>query len=227
MKIAILYSGYPTYLHSCFDNHNKNIFSFFENKFESIDFFGHFWKTESSLEEFSNDYRFIKDEKVFTGYKLQNQESQKVINYKDYKSDNIFPIHIGNTLSQAFSWKESWKLMKLHEEKVKDKYDLVMRIRPDEYFKSPLSLSNKISLDTLYFKDMFVHLNFGLNDHFAFGNRELMYEYMNLYDNIYDLIDKGCPVNLELLLGFQLRIIKNIDIQKIKLDFDLYRRIFT
>jgi hypothetical protein len=226
MKIAILYSGYPQYLHSCFDNHKKNIFTFFENNCEGLDLFGHFWKTESSLEEFLDDYRFINDEGIFTDYKVQNQESQKIINYKNYKADNYFPIHIGNTLSQVFSWKESWKIMNAYEEKMKNKYDLVMRIRPDEYFNSQLSLSSKISMNTLYFKDEFIHLNFGLNDHFAFGNRDLMFEFMNLYENIYDLIDKGCPVNLELLLGFQLRIIKNIDIQKIKIDFDLYRRIF-
>lgn len=227
MKIAVLYSGYPNYLTSCFNSHQRNVFTFFEKNSSKVDLFGHFWKTPNSIINFSEDYQFIDSKPIFTKFKISDQLSEEILNYKNYKADKLFPTNILSMLSQTYSWRESWRLMEKYEREINEEYDLIVRIRPDEYFTSQLNYPYVISSQCIYLKDMFVHLNFGLNDHFAFGERKLMFEYMNLYEHIFDLIDKGCPVNLELLLGFQLRIIKNIDIEKLDIEFDLYRRIFN
>jgi len=227
LKVAVLYSGYPNYFQSCIENQKQNVFSFFNEQSESVDIFGHFWKTHDSEIKFSTDYDLIENSNLFKKYRIDKQLASNKLNFKNYKADDLFPSNINSLLSQAFSWKEAWKIMTSYENQINKKYDLVIRIRPDEYFKSLVKLHKEISMDSIYFKDMFLHLNFGLNDHFAFGHRDLMIHYMNLYDEIYNLIDRGCPVNLELLLGFELRIIKNIKVEKINLEFDLFRRLFN
>ena len=225
MKIAILYSGYPNNFNACIENHEKNIFSKFKNQKIEVNIFGHFWYTEESKKELEEEYRTIKEKNLFKKFVIQKQLDENKINYKNYKADNLFPIHLNNTMSQAYSWKKSWEVMSNFEKNNSEKYDLVMRIRPDEYFFTELKNIENISMDSLYFKNEFVHLNFGLNDHFAYGSRDLMFHYLNLYDKIYKIIDQGCPINLELMLGYYLRIIKNIKIDKIDIDFELYRRI--
>jgi hypothetical protein len=62
----------------------------------------------------------------------------------------------------------------------------------------------------------------GLNDQFALGNYSVMYEYLNLYENLINLLESGCKVHPETILKRYLEI-KKIKVVRFLLKYEIYR----
>tara|TARA_B100001057_G_scaffold500688_1_gene617162 strand:+ start:4193 stop:4894 length:702 start_codon:yes stop_codon:yes gene_type:complete len=103
------------------------------------------------------------------------------------KMDNVSQGGINGYLQQLYGIEKSYKLMSNYENDNNIKFDIILRIRSDVIFKTPLNINmyemNKIYVPKFHYWD-------GINDRLAFGPSNLMNIYMKMYSNIYDLANK-------------------------------------
>ena len=103
------------------------------------------------------------------------------------KIDNVSRGGLNGYLQQLFGIEKSYELMLKYEEENNIKFDIILRIRSDVIFKTPLDLSiyemNKIYIPKFHYWD-------GINDRLAFGPSNLMKIYMKMYSYIYELANK-------------------------------------
>jgi len=101
------------------------------------------------------------------------------------------------------------------------KFDWVLRMRTDLFFIEDLDLSS-LDNSNLYINNQYTHMDYGVNDHFSFSSDENMNMYFSTFNEIPKLIDSGCAINPECLLGFNLQ--KNgINLFKMNLEDFKYK----
>lgn len=108
--------------------------------------------------------------------------NNKIINTAPIiKKDRASKGGLQGYLQQLKGINSSYNLMKKYEEENNIIFDFVLRCRSDVIFKESVNLS--ILKNNLITVPKF-HSYRGINDRFAFGNRENMSHYMNMYPNI-------------------------------------------
>ena len=88
------------------------------------------------------------------------------------------------------------------------RYDCVVRMRSDCYFKGPLGKLADYDLSGLNVYEWLEpkpHLDYAVHDHFGFGDFDVMKIYNDVYPHVFEICEAGAAVNPEHILGFHLR----------------------
>ena len=230
-RLALLYSGQPRHLKECRQNHFLNFHE--ANPEWQIDIFAHIWHEKNkSGSYFSDKYknRGQWDDDLIQFINDKWQPKKIVIEApKKFKShwtpDKRFPHPINNIVSMFYSLEKANKLKQEYEDNKNFKYDCVVRLRTDEFFKNPIGNMNNYRLNTINILDEFAHLSYGVNDHFAFGNSSNMDKFLNVYSNLSTIINEGSAINPETLLGWNAIKHHKLNITKHNFNFCLWRDI--
>ena len=177
MNIAICLAG----LQATWDENKDNITS---NLIKGSDVFliSDGTKIPSSKHLILHTQKLYEDKLVYLHSKMRHPEEglvgvKVILNmlYKIYKCNN---------------------LKKERELETGQKYDIVVRARPDVVYSKEIDLN--IQEDTVYFPTK--HNHTGLCDQFFYGS---VMDYMcDLYLNILDYVDQGCPMHPETLVKY-------------------------
>lgn len=229
MKIALLYSGQPRHLKECSLNHKSTFFE--SNPDSKIDIFGHIWYDKNlSGSQFWGDYKtrgMWENNTVELIRELWSPVSLKIESPKTFDSDLIsdprFCHPIQNIISMLYSMNEVNQLKCEHEQKNGFRYDRVVRLRTDEFFRTPIGPLEKYDPDYLHILSEGAHLSYGINDHFALGTSDIMDKYMTVYENLYKLVSMGAAVNPECLVGFNASIFHKLKIKTHNWSYILWR----
>ena len=122
-----------------------------------------------------------------------------------------------------YSLEKANDLKKKYEEKNNFKYDCVIRLRTDEFFYKDVGSLDDYDLNTVNVFDEYAHLDYGINDHFAFGSSKLMDKYLSVCSNLSDIIDEGAAINPETLIGWNAQKHHKLPITKNKFGYRLWR----
>jgi len=102
----------------------------------------------------------------------------------NFKVDNVSTAGIPGYIQQLYGIQSSYELLEDYEKKNNIKFDLILRCRSDIIFKNPIYIkdynTNNIIVSKFHYWD-------GINDRFAFGNRDIMSFYMTMYSSLYKL----------------------------------------
>ena len=144
-KIALLYSGQPRHLKEAFPNHHDTFWK--PNNSYQIDVFAHMWYDEKWIgnyfwDQYKDRGRWEADLKEF----MQDNWNPKAITFeepKEFEPEDIvpdprFPHPVNNIISQFYSISQANNLKKKYEDENNFKYDVVVRLRTDEYFQRPI-----------------------------------------------------------------------------------------
>jgi hypothetical protein len=196
-KLAICISGSLRSFDYCkksFISHiiepNKNFFEIEIFLFTPDDDFSH---KINLFEELTSFYVIKKDEIIEHSNKIKS-----VIPIE--KKDRVSKGGIQGYLQQLKGINESFKLAEKYEKENCVSFDFVLRCRPDVIYKEKIDLS---SFNPEVITVPKFHSTKGINDRFAFGNRENMKHYMNMYpnilkkDNIFKHAEVYCKMNLD------------------------------
>ena len=85
---------------------------------------------------------------------------------------------------------------------------------------SVLSLTTQSYLNV--FKE-FAHLDYGINDHFAFGRSDLMDKYLSVCSNLSTIIEEGAAINPETLIGWNAQKHHKLPVSKYDFCYRLWR----
>jgi hypothetical protein len=230
-KIALVYSGQPRDIKNCFRNHVENLIK--PNSDCEIDIFTHFWYDDSSCGKFfwedykdrgkwDSDVRFF----ILNSLKPKNIRLEKPRSFsldEFIQPDPRFPHPINNILSMLYSIEQANNLKCQHEIKHNFKYDCVVRLRSDEFFLKSLGSLYNYDMQKLNVLDEWAHLDYGLNDHFAFGNSEIMNLYSSAYSNLGKILEMGCAINPECIVGFNAQVLNKLPVSKNNWEYKLWR----
>ena len=96
---------------------------------------------------------------------------------------------------------KSWNLSlkKLKNMKVNNfQYDIVFRMRTDLVFHKTFPESKYFDLNNLYVLNKYAHLDYGIDDTFAFSSSENIKTYYDLINNLDEITNLGAAINPEL-----------------------------
>jgi len=214
MKIALCYSGQPRHIKECQQNHIDRFLK--ANHEHQLYLQGFFWTTPESPE-----YKYIAEDWIYTCGANKETYIQiakpKEFTHPTIVPDPRFPHPIHNTLAMFYAIEESITRQILAD------MDCIVRLRSDEVFLEDIGPLDKYDLTKLNVLNEFAHLDYGLNDHFAFGNAEVMAKYASTYSNFETLVSMGAAVNPECLVGFNAQIYHKLSVAKHNWKFKLYR----
>ena len=111
------------------------------------------------------------------------------------------------------------KLIKDYQYETGKNYDIIISTRCDLRFEDKIHF-HQFSKDGIHIPSN--NDWGGINDQFAFGNYEDMMLYLDLYNNLNNLLDRGITLHPETLLKFHL-IDKNMKISRFPSDYGIYR----
>ena len=103
------------------------------------------------------------------------------------------------------------------------KYDCVVRLRTDEFFFRNVGFLDGYNLDTINVFKEFAHLDYGINDHFAFGRSDLMDKYLSVCSNLSTIIEEGAAINPETLIGWNAQKHHKLPVSKYDFGYRLWR----
>ena len=207
MRIAVCFSGQIRTGIAC----APNILRYLGDLRTNCDFFVHTWdiETQSWYNKSSLPVQtpyFLKDKKIFSDfYACYSPISMVVEPYhlsrkvsEIWSSFRINPENKRNVYAMFESIYESNRLKKLHEDKHKFKYDIVVRIRPDLIFKADKSLKEDINL--IEHDRMFITANHlgmwgdkALEDIFWIGNSYVMDQLASFVEVRQNAMFEGSP----------------------------------
>jgi uridine kinase len=215
MKVALLISGY---LRSY-----ENSLSYIKNEiitiFNDVDVYLHVTKNEKEEDRYLN---LIDEDTDIKKIISELNPKSILIEENDYHNRNK---HYNNTFNQ---WSKLFKLnelKKINESIHGEKYDLVVRYRPDLSIKTKNLMSFKPKINTIYLpydskidkKKLKSPSDKYICDALAFGDSESMDKYFDIFRNIDDYISTYGAVS-ETILYNHLRKI-NVKINKIDVDY--------
>jgi uridine kinase len=186
MRAALLISGYLR----TFSLNLPNLKAKILDQFEEVDVYIHITKNGDKEDKYLNINSNTDIENII----YQINPISIIIEDNTHLSDNP---QINNTLNLWFKY---FKLnqIKKENEKVKGKYDIVIKYRPDLNISSNNIFTEDLTKDIIYLpldtkidKSKLFHKNDKyICDVFAFGNSNIMNLYFDLYNNIEFLIKK-------------------------------------
>ena len=228
-KVALIYSGQPRHLRECHRNHRENFWD--RNPDWEVDVFAHVWYDKSWVgsyfwDQYKDRGKWDADlvpfmEENWKPKGLEFEEPKQFI--CDWQPDPRFPHPVNNIISMFYSLEKANDLKKKYEEENNFKYDCVVRLRTDEFFFREIQALDVYDLNTVNVLDEFAHLDYGLNDHFAFGASELMDKYLDVCSNLETIINEGAAINPETLIGYNAQRYHKLPITKHKFGFRLWR----
>jgi uridine kinase len=217
MKTAILISGYLRTFKDNLPKIKENII----NKLKDVDVYIHLTKNESKEDIYLNSSNLEED----INYINREINPLSLICEENYDfSDNK---KINNTYNLWFKFYKLNELKKLNEENSNQKYELVIKYRPDLNVLSTDLFNQDFSKKIIYLpKESVIDKNkLSKNDDnyicdiFAYGNSEVMDKYFSIYEYIDNLIQKYGPVS-ETILYHHL-VNKKIDFKQLDIDYNV------
>ena len=216
MKVALCFFGLTRSLRKyTYNSIVKNIFTPLKQQKHSYDVFVHTYNLPKITNPRSHEFNVQLD----TGeYKLLNPvrslvEDQSVIDKtidlkffaKNGDPWNDKCISLMNLLRQFNSLAKVWSLVETYTNETKTKYDVVVFLRPDLEYLTPLDLQNKEYTDNKIYIPNFAWY-YGYNDRFAFGNPRVMKHYANRLVSAIHYIKLGKPLHSESFLKHHLNV---------------------
>lgn len=201
MKIAVCFSGQPRFI----QEYEKNIKLYLLNLYD-VDIYAHFWWDKSLKGTRINmGYNDIYDERDYiqefiNTYHPKNiqYEPQKKFNIEGFCLDTIEP-----DLKNAYSCEQFKELyQRVHSQwyslqkcyqsiEHPENYDFIIRIRTDCKLNGHIQL-NHLHKDRLYIQDgKCTGYTRKYADWFMVGHANVMKEFVNIYNHIYDYWHKG------------------------------------
>jgi uridine kinase len=215
MKVALLISGY---LRSY-----ENSLSYIKNEiitnFNDVDVYLHVTKNEKEEDRYLN---LIDEDTDIKKIISELNPKSILIEENDYHNRNK---HYNNTFNQWSKLFKLNKLKKINESIYGEKYDLVVRYRPDLSIKTKNLMSFKPKINTIYLpydskidkKKLKSPSDKYICDALAFGDSESMDKYFDIFRNIDDYVSTYGAVS-ETILYNHLRK-TNVKINKIDVDY--------
>ena len=99
----------------------------------------------------------------------------------------------------------------------------MVRLRTDEFFYNDIGNLSSYDLDTINVLQEFAHLDYGINDHFAFGRSDLMDKYLSVCSNLSTIIEEGAAINPETLIGWNAQKHHKLPVSKYDFGYRLWR----
>lgn len=131
--------------------------------------------------------------------------------------------HIGLHVSMFYSINMSNNLRKEYEQDNNIKYDLVIRCRPDLFFRTKLDFDMFNDLNKIYVPDIATYAEGGINDQVAIGTSTIIDQYCDIYHHISDYYRSNiCVARPEVMIKHHLDKCKII-VESKNIDYDLYR----
>lgn len=211
-RVALLFSGQPRFIKESYPFFKENILD--QNL--SVDVFGFFWWDESKIGEYQTDHSVRKDDpRKWTKWRADSLDmfseyynpvslaTEKEFDYSSINPDVYNTPFARETVSMYNSYLRVSQLRQEYEEQNDFVYDWVIRTRPDFGLNKPIKFDN-LDSEKIYVVDGHIptETNRAFDCNFAFGNRENMDTYCNLFSNIEDYVLRDCagPVVGEPLL---------------------------
>jgi hypothetical protein len=169
MKIAICLSGLVRTFNHCYPTILENLIN--SNPQFDFDIIGTFSKKENNEDTSQLNLNL---------FKVISFEIDPPLPDLSYQESKFMDLCYKRNYYQLLSLKQVNNLRKKAEEESNIKYDLIIRLRTDFKFLSPLYL-DKINYNCIYIPYEHDHRG-GYNDRFAIGPRDLMDHYLNRYD---------------------------------------------
>ena len=217
MRTAILISGYLRTFKTNLPKIKENII----DKLKDVDVYIHLTKNENKEDFYLNSSNLEED----INYINKEINPLSLICEENYDfSDNK---KINNTYNLWFKFYKLNEFKKLNEENSNQKYDLVIKYRPDLNILSTNLFNQDFSKKIIYLpKESVIDKNkLSKNDDnyicdiFAYGNSEAMDEYFSIYEDIDNLIEKYGPIS-ETILYHHL-INKKIKFNQLDIDYNV------
>ena len=205
MKIAILFSGRIFR----FGNHYNNIMENIVQEHDVDFFLSHSPELNEDLESFYELYKPVA---------LCNDPIPEFdfIQYPNYPE---FPKNMRNITCMLYNRRRVFNLLETHMKTNNLHYDCILSYRLDLF--SYNKLDYKIEPNILYIPDGF-DWHGGINDQVAYVTYEPMKIYMNIFNNIYNILNNGCPFHPELINKENL-LLYNINIQRVPFHYEIIR----
>lgn len=241
-KIAILVSGHLRVFEKTHKSLIKNLLHDNRNR---VDFFIHTWdtlgvinpkpgsgdeainsvKTETKLNEINVIYNpqnlFIDKSEVQNDIRIYSSGAHLTVEEK-----NGFPGNdLANYLSMLFSWKKAFQLMEDYEKTSGFTYDLIIKYRPDIIFPDKLDIiGQRVFHNTICQPNIANYFSNGMNDQFAYGDRQGIKVYCHLYDSIISYLNARVmkPLRPETLIKHHL-MANSISVRTVPLKYYLLR----
>lgn len=206
-KIAINMSGAVRTFEYCDSTIISHIITPLKDFFQ-VDLFGHFWimndmdasdisvtmkwknDTQSSINKIKNfgftNYIIKEYSKKYENKIIHKCHGEFIIN--DYINTIDKHNYAVNCMGMYYKILKCHQLMQKYETKNNFKYDYVIRIRPDFYWKEdiPISIISQLTNDNICLvKDSFcINANWNANDKFFMGTNDVMTNYSNIFNKI-------------------------------------------
>ena len=206
MKVAIVYSGQPRHLKECHANHVHHLIR--NNSNCDFDIFGHMWVDHDKpfWDVAPERGSWSDDDTVFMLRKWKPKritfESPKIFK-SNLSPDPSCPHPVQNIMSMIYSIEQSNNAKKEYENHENFKYDCVIRLRTDVYFgdNADINLST-LDLTKINVVERGAHRDYGCCDQFAISNSKNMDAYSDTYSSMDKLVEMGCIVNPECMVGY-------------------------
>ena len=212
MKVAICISGHLRTFDKCIKNIRENIFNPIKEAFDTSIFLST-WNDNIDLSFIKDDNIKIHIEDFFT-FNLGS------MNYLKFPN-----LCCSTTCDNAASM---WYKCKKVFDMVDEKYDIIIRIRPDIIYENKIDINlikESVNNNKIYMSKSpgwYLEVTKGMLDPFLFGNFKLMSNVMNIYDNIPNYIkDDSIPHTIE---GFLYESTKNINLERINFNYSVLRQ---
>jgi hypothetical protein len=218
MKIAIVFNGQPRWIKEAFEFNKKSLLD--PNQEHEIDVFAHFWFDDSKIgkscseeiERSPNKGKAVWSQSLIDDFKnlwqptrlsVESPFDRSMFSEDFYTTGGSF---CGFEATSMFcSIKKAMALKTAEEISTGQKYDLVLRARPDLAIIKPIKFDD-ISKDTITILNSGLPTarNHAFNCDFAVGNSRTMDVYAGIFDNIEEYIAEGCRFYGESLVFWHL-----------------------
>jgi hypothetical protein len=205
MKIAILFSGRIFR----FGNHYNNIMENIVQGHDADFFLSHSPELDEDLESFCEMYKPV----------ATSNDPIPEFDFTQYPVFPEFTTNRRNIISMLYNRVRVFNLLETHMKINNIEYDFIVSYRLDLF--SYNKLDYKIEPNILYIPEGSDHCG-GINDQVAYGTYEPMKIYMHTFNNIYNILDSGCPIHPELINKENL-LLHNINIQRVPFDYEIIR----
>ena len=205
MKIAILFSGRIFR----FGNHYNNIMENIVQGHDADFFLSHSPELNEDLESFYELYKPVA---------LCNDPIPE-FDFTQYPVFPEFTTNRRNITSMLYNRLRLFNLLDTHIKTNNIEYEYIVSYRLD--LLSYNKLDYKIEPNILYIPEGSDHCG-GINDQVAYGAYEPMKKYMNTFNNIYNILNSGCPFHPELINKENL-LLYTINIQRVPFHYEIIR----
>jgi hypothetical protein len=131
--------------------------------------------------------------------------------------------HVGLHVSMFYSLYMANSLKNEYEQENNIKYDLVVRCRPDIFFKTKLNFDMFPDSNKIYVPDIATYVEGGINDQVAIGSSQVLDQYSDIYNHVANYYrHHACVARPEVMIKYHLDRL-GVPSETRDIDYDLYR----